>query len=76
MVMVQGLPKAFRVSFVVLLHDITCVSTKVQSAMTRTVPLLSLLQCMLDMTTIPVLLQCDNHPATQMQQRIFCCCSM
>ena len=40
-------------------------TTKVQSAMTCIVPLLFLLQGMLDMTTIPVLLQCDNHPATQ-----------
>ncbi len=76
MVMVQGLPKTFRVSLVLLLHDTICVFTEVHFAVTCTVPLLSPLQCMLDMSTIPLLLQCDNHSATQMQQRIFCCCSM
>lgn len=70
--MVQGLPKTIRVSYDLLVHDTICVSTEVNIA----VLLLSPHQCMLDMSIIPLLLQCVNHPASQMQKGIFCCCSM
>lgn len=71
-----GLAQHFGVSFVLLLRDTIFVSTGVHCAVTCTVPLLSPLQCMLDMSTIPLLLQFDNHSAPQTQQRVFCCCSM